>query len=174
MPSRPFLAWTARCGKRNRRCWCIWWMTNPIRSPRSAHCLNVTRNSPRHVCNCNLRKAAPSGCGSFNVGLIDDPGQEHRIQQAGSMQEKPACSPSTMPLNYAAGIDAIRAVSSAVEHCLHTARVAGSNPAPPTIYCCNSSIRSARKSYGTALRIWRSSLRHELDVLPLQCMSFGT
>ncbi len=25
-----------------------------------------------------------------------------------------------------------RAVSSAVEHCLHTARVAGSNPAPPT------------------------------------------
>ena len=27
----------------------------------------------------------------------------------------------------------LRAVSSAVEHCLHTARVAGSNPAPPTI-----------------------------------------
>src|SRR5690606_108727 len=29
-----------------------------------------------------------------------------------------------------------RAVSSVVEHCLHTARVAGSNPAPPTI-CIN-------------------------------------
>ena len=32
-----------------------------------------------------------------------------------------------------ASTDAVRAVSSAVEHCLHTARVTGSIPVPPTI-----------------------------------------
>ena len=33
---------------------------------------------------------------------------------------------------FPAGSTRLRAVSSAVEHCLHTAGVAGSNPAPPT------------------------------------------
>jgi hypothetical protein len=43
---------------------------------------------------------------------------------------QPLASPPRPPYN---GRPRHRAVSSAVEHCLHTARVAGSNPAPPTI-----------------------------------------
>ena len=55
-----------------------------------------------------------------------------------------------------------RAVSSAVEHCLHTAGVAGSNPAPPTKKIKHLAERLGAfflpvSKFGTILGQWGSS-----------------
>jgi hypothetical protein len=58
-----------------------------------------------------------------------------RVRRSSESRPRP-CPARPRPVECAARRTAparkTRAVSSAVEHCLHTARVAGSNPAPPT------------------------------------------
>lgn len=66
----------------------------------------------------------------------------------------------------------LRAVSSAVEHCLHTARVAGSNPAPPTRF-----DRNRRKPVfcyaAIALQPSTIARRPNAPSLPLQRLPTG-
>ena len=58
-----------------------------------------------------------------------------RLESCGTIIGLPQLPSAAYPVGQRSarpGITPYRAVSSAVEHCLHTAGVAGSNPAPPT------------------------------------------